>query len=384
MIAFSFVLMNCTNDKILVTEGAAVTPPPPPPPVVGPSPAPPLVAPAPPVLVPKNIILLIGDGMGSEQLKAGSFYKTGSDNNLFIQSLPQKDFIKNAPLFTAITDSAAAASAIATGVQSQNYAISYNRETSQEVPTILEHYKSLGKMTGIVTTTRSAHATPAAFAAHEYTRNSYNAISNDYFTLTRPNVIFGGFKNSEEYTRVQAEAAGYVVAEDKVELSAVDDSELHVYGHFGDGGGHLKYINQGRDADTPGLLEMTQKALDLLEKDDDGYFLVIEGGRIDHAGHANNINNLVHEMIEFDDVVKYVHDRTSTDNETIVVVTADHETGGLTVTSNGANNIPSASWTTGGHTSQDIPMYMWGPNTEDYNIIDFNHDIFHYLIDKVN
>ena len=311
---------------------------------------------------PKNVIICIGDGMGFEAVKAASIYASGETGTLSFEQFPQHAEIATHAANTSMTDSAAAATAIATGHKVNNGVI------SMEIPgegaplkTLLEISQDLNKRTGLVSTTYITHATPAAFGAHNAQRNNLGEIAHDYLHLTRPNVIFGGGGNG--ITEERAETAGYTVVTDRKELLNLNtDTETLVSGQFGQT--NLPYMYDGT-GDLPHLSEMASIALDILLQHDDGFFLLVEGGRIDHAGHSNDIDRQLLETIEFSKAVQTVYERVSDTDDTIILVTADHETGGLRVHENkGQEKIPEISWSTGGHTVNNVPLYGWGKNAE--------------------
>ncbi|HAK95079.1 MAG TPA: hypothetical protein DCM87_08780, partial [Planctomycetes bacterium] len=170
---------------------------------------------------PKNIILLIGDGMGPEQVKAAGMYATGIAGSLDFEGLPFKGVVTTYSANNAVTDSAAAGTAIATGVKVNNYVISMaSPGDGSELQTLLEYFRDRGKMTGLVTTTYATHATPAAFGAHEPDRNNTANIAGDYLTQTRPNVLLGGGGNG--LTPENAQAAGYTVVTDRTGLLGIE------------------------------------------------------------------------------------------------------------------------------------------------------------------
>lgn len=319
---------------------------------------------------PKNVIFLIGDGMGFEQVRAANYYNGGA---LSFETLPYQGEVTTYSASSSVTDSAAAATAIATGVKVNNGVISmaYPGDGS-ELQTILEYSRDLGKSTGLVTTVTVTHATPAGFGAHEPDRDNQAQIAEDYINQTRPNVIFGG----GTFNMLAAEAAGYSMAYNRAEMQALDpDTVTHACGLFAIGALPFEY---GGDFSTlPHLSEMTASALDLLEGDDDGFFLMVEGGLIDYAGHDNNLQRNIHETLEFANAVQVVLDWAAGRTDTLVLVTADHETGGLTdVIDNGAGNYPDVTWTTGGHTGVNVPIYAWGVNADLVGGVLDNTDLF--------
>ncbi len=316
---------------------------------------------------PKNIIFFIGDGMGPVQVEAANLYNGGA---LSFESFPYQGYITTYSANAAITDSAAAATALATGYKVNGGVISIARPANpeyaydSELPTLLEYYQGLGKSTGLVTTTFMTHATPASFGAHETSRTNFSQIAGDYLNQTQPDILLGGGANG--LTPDDAFNAGYWVANDRGAMLSVTDDGVNVpkvSGQFGSN--HLPYEYDGSYASLPHLSEMTEKALNLLDNDSDGMFLMVEGGRIDHAGHSNNIARNVYETLEFANAVQEAIDWASGRTDTLILVTADHETGGMgIIQDNGAGNFPTVSWSTTVHTAANVPVYAWGPNAD--------------------
>ena len=236
---------------------------------------------------PKNVIFLIGDGMGFEQVRAAGMYLNGVEGTLSFEYLPYQGQVTTYSADSSVTDSAAAATAMATGTKVDNGVISMAIPgDGSELETLLEYFRDQGKSTGLVTTTYITHATPAAFGAHEPSRGNTAQIASDYLNQTRPNVLFGGGANGIDPS--SAQNAGYTVVTDALEMFDLDTTmENMVSGQFGSG--YMPYELDGL-GDLPHLSEMTVTALDILDNDPDGFFLMVEGGRIDHAGHANDIS----------------------------------------------------------------------------------------------
>lgn len=312
----------------------------------------------------RNVILMIGDGMGPEQVKAGSLYATGRPNSLSFQSFPNQAQVITKSCADGPTDSAASATAMATGHKVNNGILSMAIPGNGEnLPTLLEQMAATGKKTGLVTTTEITHATPAGFGAHAESRGDARKIVSDYLNRTRPDVLMGG--GSKLITPEALQAAGYLLATDRVSLQAVDvETPFRVAGLFGIG--HMPYEFDGV-GDYPHLSEMTAKALEILERDPDGFFLMVEGGRIDHAGHGNDGERLVPEVVEFSKAVQRVMDWAEGREDTIIIVTADHETGGLGVGEvDEESGLPEMTWGTDGHTHTPVPLYAWGPGAEKF------------------
>jgi alkaline phosphatase len=217
------------------------------------------------------------------------------------------------------------------------------------------------------------HATPAAWGAHEPSRNNNAQIASDYLTQTRPNVLFGGGANGMLLSA--AIVAGYTLVTNKSTMQALDTNSVSmVSGQFGST--HLPYEFDGLGT-LPHLSDMAETALDILDNDADGFFLMVEGGRIDHAGHANDLARNVHETLEFADTVQLVLDWAAGRTDTLVLVTADHETGGLNVLQdNGAGNYPTVSWSSSGHTGVNVPVYAWGANADLVGGVMDNTDLY--------
>ena len=324
---------------------------------------------------PQNIILFIGDGMGPIHTQAAGMYAHGEAGTLFFESFPYKGEMTTYSANSSITDSAASGTAMATGIKVDNGVISLGN--NGDLRTVLEHYRDMGKMTGLVTTTTITHATPAAFGAHTASRSNFAEIAQDYLTESRPNILFGGGTN--ELSITDATHAGYAVVTDRASLQGLNtEAASYVLGHFGSG--YIPYEFDGVGT-LPHLSEMTTTALNILDNDPDGFFVMIEGGRIDHAGHANDIQRNIHETLEFDNAVLEAIRWAKGRDDTLIIVTADHETGGMQIVqNNGVGQYPSVNWSTGGHTGQHVMVYGMGPGAEyiTRGVID-NTDIFRLL-----
>ena len=305
----------------------------------------------------RNVILCIGDGMGPGQVAAARLF---AGTNLVFEAFPYQSRVTTVAAGGALTDSAAAATALATGHKANDGVL------SQAIPgdgsnleTLLEHFSKLDKSTGLVTTSFLTDATPAGFGAHTYSRNNLAEIANDYLSHSRPNVLFGG--GGYGLDAGAAQDAGYRVVTDDASLAALKGAcDAHVAGLFGYG--PLPYVYDGL-GNLPTLSRMAEVALDVLGKDPDGFFLMMEGGLIDHACHANDLPRCIPETMAFDEAVRVIVAWAKDRTDTLVLVTADHETGGLTVlTDNGAGVLPDVAWTTGGHTFTPVNVYGLGVN----------------------
>ena len=314
---------------------------------------------------PKNVIFMIGDGMGPEQVRAASFYESGEPNKISFQSFPFTGEVTTKSANNAVTDSAAAGTALATGNKVNNGVISMAIPgDNSEFKTMLEYFRDMGKLTGLVTTSYMTDATPAAFGAHETSRDNTSQIAADYRLQTKVNVLLGGGGNG--MVPQNFIDANYIVVTDALGLMDVNtESTTWLCGQFGSG--QMKYEADGI-GDQPHLSDMALTALNILDGEPNGFFVMIESGNIDHAGHSSNLKQNVYETVEFDNTVQVVLDwldKQKNKEDTLIIVTADHETGGLHVlTNNGVGELPTVSWTGGGnHTGANVPIYSLGENS---------------------
>jgi len=325
---------------------------------------------------PKNIIFFIGDGMGFEQVKAAGIYKNGTPGTLCFESFPYQAEVTTYSANSSVTDSAAAGTALATGHKVNNSVVSMAIPgDSSELQTLLEYAQNQNKSVGLVTTTYIAHATPACFAAHETSRSNYSQIINDYLTQTTPNILFGGAAYIDE---TDANTAGYTVVTNLAEMLSLDTNSVsYISGQFA---GEIPYEYDGVGS-LPTLAEMTETALDILCNDPNGFFVMVEGGKIDWAGHSNHIQRNVFETIGFANSVQKAINWASSRKDTLILVTADHETGGLLVAANnGQGQFPDVTWSTTGHTDANVPACAWGINSWLVNGFMDNTDFFDLVI----
>lgn len=287
----------------------------------------------------KNVIFLIGDGMGNSYTSAYRYLKNSSSNQYVNQTSFDKYLVGQQMTYPEdpeenVTDSASAATAMSAGVKTYNNAIAVDNN-KENVKTVLESAKEMGKATGLVATSEITHATPAAFGAHDETRKNMNGIADDYFDELvngkhKIDVLLGGGKSNfvrqdRDLTK-EFKSAGYNYVTSKSELQKNNNSKL--LGLFADGGLD-KLID--RNAATPSLADMTNAALKQLSKDKDGFFLMIEGSQIDWAGHDNDIVAAMSEMKDFEKAFEAAIAYAKKDKNTLVVATADHSTGGFSL-----------------------------------------------------
>ncbi len=318
----------------------------------------------------KNLIVLIGDGMGPAQISAARYYqqyekgiqKLNLDPYYVGQATTYADRGEDGGTIVSgiVTDSASAGTAFATGHKTYNAGISVsNEDVSKPFASIIEAAEISGKSTGLVTTARITHATPAVYASHVRNRDNESAIASQYLN-SGVDVLFGGGKSffvtkEEKGKRTDRsllpafEAKGYKIVENAQNLKTLTAKDAKVLGLFGSS--HVAYVPD-RTAETPSLAEMTSKALEILSADQDGFAIMIEGGRIDHAGHANDLPTLVQEALDFDAAFKVAIDFAKKNGNTSVVVTADHETGGLSLSRDNIYEVNIDLWDKQKHSSE--------------------------------
>ncbi|MGC5325766.1 alkaline phosphatase [Brevibacillus sp. SYSU BS000544] len=318
----------------------------------------------------KNLIVLIGDGMGPAQVTAARLYlqrQKGIDHlnldEIYVgQATTYADRGEDGGTIVSgiVTDSASAGTAFATGNKTYNAGISVsNEDVAKPYASVIEAAEKIGKATGLVTTARITHATPAVYASHVRHRDNESAIASQYLD-SGVDVLFGGGKSfflskdekgkrADKSIIADFEAKGYQVVGDKDGLRSLDSEKA--LGFFGSS--HVNYVPD-RSESTPNLAEMTEKAIELLSKDKDGFVMMIEGGRIDHASHANDFPSTIQETLDFDAAVKVALDFAKKDKNTSIVITADHETGGLSLSRDNIYELNDSLWDKQVHSSEHI------------------------------
>ncbi|GGI67160.1 alkaline phosphatase [Shewanella hanedai] len=283
--------------------------------------------------VPKNIVIMIGDGMGPAYTSAYRYYKNNPDTEEVEQTVFDRLLVGSASTYPAkisgyVTDSAAAATALATGVKSYNGAVSVDTQ-KQPLTTIMEKAKQLGLATGVAVTSQINHATPAAFLTHNESRRNYDEIANSFLNTDTDVMLGGGQRYFPPKLLKKFEAKGYQHISDFAQLDTV--TEPKVIGLFAD----IQLPWAINDKDAHKLSKMTSKALELLSQNQDGFVLLVEGSLIDWAGHNNDIVTAMAEMDEFANAIEVVEQYVRQHKDTLMVVTADHNTGGLSIGANG-------------------------------------------------
>ncbi|HPH73243.1 MAG TPA: alkaline phosphatase [Paludibacteraceae bacterium] len=309
----------------------------------------------------RNIIFMIGDGMGINQVYAGM---TVNGNKLYLEQCPYSGFHKTYSSSSYITDSAAGGTALACGQKTKNGMVGMSPDT---LPVYSSMYaaQQKGLATGIVVTCVVTHATPAAFYAHEPSRKMYEEIAEDLIRYT-PDVFIGGgrkhLENRSDSVNLtdSLRSRGYQIAYSQEELQAIKSGKIAALLAESD---MPRYSSRGDM-----LPNSVEKAIDVLSQSKKGFFLMVEGSQIDYRGHDNDTEGVVREMIDFDKAVGKAIEFAKKDKHTLVIITADHETGGMSLqTGNFSNGTVTAQFTTKGHTGVLVPIFAYGPGAEKFS-----------------
>ncbi len=331
----------------------------------------------------ENIIFMIGDGMGLAQVTALSIEQDYAPLN--IERAHCIGIHKNYSANNRVTDSAAAGTAMATGTKTDNGCVGVDA-LGNRLESSLSVAQGAGKATGLVATIEPMSATVAAFYAHNSKRYDYDSIAMDMLR-SGVDVITGSTaaslrKVKRPYGTVDAieglQSAGYTFAPDMRSFMAVEKAPAAMFIES-DGFPYMAADTQGLRGDY--LPQATAKALELLEgAGKNGFFLMVEGSLIDYGGHDNSIEAVLGEMRDFDNAVKVAFDYADSHPGTLVVVTGDHETGGLSIVSpeddftKGANGV-NYSFSTGDHSGTFIPVYAYGAGAENFTGVMENTDL---------
>ncbi|MDR2891443.1 MAG: alkaline phosphatase [Alistipes sp.] len=360
----------------------------------------------------RNIILMVGDGMGSAQISA---LMMASDRPLNMERATMGGMVKTSSANNRVTDSAAAATAYSTGEKTANGYLGIDPDGAP-LQTILEKAEAAGLATGLVATTNIQHATPAAFYAHTPDRDDYHAIALELLDSGVDVAIGGGigYMTGREDGRdlmQELQAKGYAVADNLAAIATAtsgnvvalyNEDEIPAYvSQNGDTAGATTSEGEGRDPSM--LAKGTSKALEILTANGaagvsgegkaadggtdgaktasgKGFFAMVEGSWIDSAGHAGDARMLMGEMRDFDNAVGVAFDYADAHPGTLVIVVADHETGGLTIPSGDDNFLLPDSgvefrWATGGHSATMVPILSYGTGASAFGGIMDNTEV---------
>jgi len=321
---------------------------------------------------PKNLILFIGDGMGVAQVYSGM---TSSGFTMTFPAFPVTGFSITFSSNRYITDSAAGATAISTGEKTDNGMIAV-RPDGTKLTTIMETAKSKGMSSGVVCTSQVTNATPAAFIAHDASRGSYEDIA-DWFLKGTADVFIGGGK--DHFTN-RSDSADLTVALKKMGYDVVytlsdmqKSPSKKLAGLLADQG--LPSIKEGRD--TSFLSTATSKAIEILSRNPNGFILMVEGSEIDWAAHDNDFEGVVNETLDMDRAVNVAYEFAKKSKNTLIVVTADHETGGLSLTDGDiTEKKASGTFSTKGHTGIMVPVFAFGPGSDVFSGVQQNTELY--------
>lgn len=304
---------------------------------------------------PKNIILLVGDGMGAGQVTAARWIR---GEKLQLLRMPVVSFMTTYCADEAVTDSAAAASAFATGMKTNYRALSVDADGNPR-RTVLEAAHDAGKATGLVTTSDFWDATPAAFASHAKERyKDAPSIARQMVSSGADIVIGGGIDDlgkKELPTLEDLRKSDRAVALTRAELEAT--KAARVLGVF------KTQPNDTEDPDVP-LAVLAKWAIEKLSDDPDGFFLMIENEGIDSSSHNNNSRDLAKALQQYDDAVGVALDFAAARGDTLVIAVGDHETGGLRIFQGRDLKKWRPEWATVEHSGTSIPLFAYGPGSE--------------------
>jgi alkaline phosphatase len=327
---------------------------------------------------PKNIILMIGDGMGLAHVYSAM---TANGGHLFLDNFKCIGFSKTYSSDNYITDSAAGGTALSSGIKTYNGAIGVDTDKNP-VPSIREIAEKKGLKTGLVSTSAITHATPASFIAHASSRSSYEDIAADFLKTNIDVFIGGGTKNFEERKdgrnlSKELKDKGYQVLYHIEDIAKVKTGKL--------AGLTAPEHNVPMPERGEMLVPATRTAINLLSQSKKGFFLMVEASEIDFLAHENKTPGVVLETLDFDRAIGAALKFAATNGETLIIVTADHETGGMTL--NGGDYKTGqviGKYTTGEHTGIAVPVFAFGPGAEQFTGFMENTDIAKKMMKLLN
>ncbi len=336
---------------------------------------------------PRNIILIIGDGMGTSHIAAASQFRHGTDAGLRMESMPITGLMKHHAADAMITDSAASATSMATGLKADNGAIGMTPDGERRT-TIAEAAADQGLSVGVITNTYVFDATPACFLAHVPSRSHSVAIMAQ-MVQSDAALIVGG---DPDY-----------ILNDGRRLSREQRPAWSAIPQFASQGGRRMDLNPptplfpddqpviilypARD-DTnqtfgPPLVDIVTPALQRLAKDPDGFLLIVESSDSDKGAHAHDAGRVITGVLELDDALEPILEFVRARDDTLVIVTADHETAGLTVAGGSGSNL-DIRWSTGGHSLEWVPVFAEGTGAHRFSGVIDNTDIAKHIADLLN
>ena len=353
---------------------------------------------------PKNIILLISDGMSLTQVSTYRLLKGGPNERIAVDKFPVSGIVLTHSENAIVTDSASSATAFSTGRKTNNGALGLDKDNK-----ILENFTEIinryGYVSSLISTSEITHATPAAYASHVDLRWKTDEISLQMMESNVMTILGGGRhfflpedlggKRSDGLNLLEQMESSRMVMTEKKELDSFDHSNLgKVVGLFADEALRDKEKPENHVFE-PSSSEMLNFAINRSEKFNEngckGFFIMLEGSQVDWAGHANDLNYLKREMQDFDEAVELALDYAIQNPDTLVIATADHETGGLLIESSSPTDYTAPevkfSFNTGigygSHTGVPVPVYAYGPGSENFTGTLDNTDIFYAMLEAV-
>lgn len=340
----------------------------------------------------KNVILLIGDGTGLSQISSAFYFKDTMPNYARFKSI---GLIKTSSSRQDITDSAAGATAFAAGEKTYNGAVGV-ADDSTHIKNIVEIISPQNIKTGLISTSSIQHATPASFYAHVINRGMYEDITTDMVASDVDFFAGGGIKffnkrkDGKDLLK-ELSTKGFVI--DTTALGNITEIKQHKKMAYILAENHMDPVAKGRGDYLP---KATELGIQFLNKDADNssFFLMVEGSQVDWGGHANDADYLISELIDFDDAIGKALDFAEKDGNTLVIVTADHETGGFTLASTQKKTEEgrtysdyteiTGTFSTNGHSATLIPVFAYGPGAEAFNGVYENTEIFNKILNATD
>ena len=317
---------------------------------------------------------MIGDGIGLSQISSGMY---ANDNSTALEQFDYIGLSKTASFDKLITDSAASGTAMATGIKTNNKVLGISPDNINQ-KSILEICKEKGYKTALIATSSIVHATPASFYAKENSRYNYENIAlqlrNDNIDI----IVGGGskyFTTRKDKRNLINEMSGYEFVKSVDELEKSISTKIGYFTYFGE----PPSILNGRPAN---LDLITRTILNKLSLNKSPFIIVIEGSQIDWGGHDNDSKMVISEFIYFDSAIKEALEFAKNDGNTLVVVTADHETGGMSLNGGEINNV-NIKFNTKSHTGTMVPVFSFGPSSETFRGIYENTQIFYKLRESI-
>lgn len=335
---------------------------------------------------PKNVILLIADGTGLSQISSAFYFKNSVPNYARFKNI---GLINTSSSREDVTDSAAGATAFACGVKTYNGAIGVS-DDSTHVANLVEIVSKKNIQTGMIATSSITHATPASFFAHTLSRGSADTIAS-HLVSSEVDFFAGGglqyFNKRKDNRKLLTELRAKNFLVDTTALGSIENIQTQEKVGYLLADDAMPKMLSKRGTFLP---DATELAIQFLSKNQSNFFIMAEGSQVDWGGHANDGDYLVSELIDFDDTIGIALDFAEKNGNTLVIVTADHETGGFTLAASKKTRDDGTEYSdysevgmtfsTGGHSATLIPVFAYGPGSEEFNGVYQNNDIFKKIL----